>query len=470
MRVIQRPVEIDRSRGFTAQFIPDEYFYILNYEAYLVNFTLNINGSDVPFAFFQDKRSLIIKCTVSGINCMNTVGVSAFGKHITSIEYAEGFTLIGFEDGRILKVLGTGGTGQNMFNITASSGGFAVANTALQSYLVGSHKFQKKILDIVYIGGKTLVCFEAGKILKVNGTGGSGYNVFAITEFLNGFSSVPGYNYYSGYEKLDSDVTNITTVAAYTLIAFKDGRQIKIAGTGGTGANMFKIIKTNYGYSSVPWTYILWGSHKFNSYIIKSLVVGNNTFFCFADGRIMKILGAGGTGQNMFNITQTSNGFATYGPSTPYLLGSYKFPHNHFAFDMKYINGFTYVLINGDFILKILGTGGTGFNMFNIAYGLSTGYINNLYYNAGGGFPCYLFGGQRWTTNITYIHQLTQIDDWIIVCYCREDGMQFVTKLKSVVNGTSFVNMFGTHSATSGFSIGVMTSDGSSTSAFLCCT
>ena len=52
------------------------------------------------------------------------IGRQLFSNKITCIEYVDGYTLIGFKDGRVAKIIGTGGTGQNMFNIKKSPNGF----------------------------------------------------------------------------------------------------------------------------------------------------------------------------------------------------------------------------------------------------------------------------------------------------------------------------------------------------------
>jgi hypothetical protein len=466
MRTLLKSVEINRTRSFTVQLVPGEYFMIMNFWDYRVN--LPVSG--IRPNYIRYKKSLIRKFSVSGeSNCRNRMGDQTFDSFITAIEYVGGYTFIGFHDGRILKLQGTGGTGFHMFNVVESSGGFEIFDTNFQSYLVGSHRFQNSILDIVYIDGKTLVCFKGGKILKVNGSGGGGYNVFAITETFNSFSGIPGYNYYSGDEKLDTDVTNITLFSGLTLISFADGRQIKIGGSGGTGHNMFKIVKTNYGYAAQPGTNHLHGSNKFNSPIISSLVVGNYTFFSFEDGRIIKILGSGGTGQNMFNIIQTSGGYAIYSTNyTNYLIGSHKFYNDHRALSMVYANGFTFMMLYKGFILKIQGTGGGGQNMFNIAYGLTSLSQNNIYYNAGGVYPSYLMGAQRWSPDDVEANHLAKVDEFMFYTYTSKAGAGLFSKFTGVVPSTEFVDMFGTDLSFTGLNSGRMISDGSSTSALIC--
>lgn len=295
------------------------------------------------------------------------IGFQRFDSFITAMAYIEGYVFIGFDDGRILKVNGTGGGGENMFAIQKTANGFKTVTG--YNYLVGSHKFNSALINITYHVGNTFISFDNKKILKINNSGGGGYNLFAIIETTNGFLGLPGYNYYSGHQKLDAIVTNVITNEGYIFISSKDGRIMKIQKNGGTGANMFAITETNYGYKTLIGYNYLAGTYKFSDYVVFSLVAQGVMFFSFADKHMIKIKGSGGTGQNLFNIKKTSIGYTTFNfQYNAWLLGSQLF--FDVAREMAFIQGNLFISFpeNVEYggIYKYKGLGGTGLNMFNI--------------------------------------------------------------------------------------------------------
>ena len=115
--------------------------------------------------------------------------------------------------GNLLKINRTGGTESRMFNvIEKSNGGFKNYNEDDTVYMVGSHKFDSPIRYIKHIHGLTFLCFENGKILKINGSGGAGDNLFKIIETQSGFNTLPGYTHYSGHDKFLGRITNISNI------------------------------------------------------------------------------------------------------------------------------------------------------------------------------------------------------------------------------------------------------------------
>jgi hypothetical protein len=87
-------------------------------------------------------------------------GTQVFGARVTGLMYtaSDNTTTIGLSDGRMLKVAGTGGGGQNMFAVTQTDSGFATVPG--YSYLLGSQKFASGVGGLYQIGGTTIVALE----------------------------------------------------------------------------------------------------------------------------------------------------------------------------------------------------------------------------------------------------------------------------------------------------------------------
>ncbi len=450
MKVINERLKDARNKSFVVQLVPGEFFVIVNQLDYIVKLNIQNSEGTKQYKFIKNKKSVISKISGSGgvgsdFLSQNLMGDQFFEKWITCIEYVDGYTLIGFSDGKILKIKGTGGSGRYMFNVVETPNGFKQYDLLHLNYLEGSHKFNNQIIDIVHVEGKTLICFEKGKILKINGSGGSGYNLFAINETATSFSNIPGYNYLVGYQILDACVTNITVVKPYTFLAFNDGRQIKIMGTGGNGENMFAIYKMNYGYRSIIGYNYLIGSAKFNGNINKSLVVNEKIIFSFDNGYLIKINGTGGSGQNMFNIKENNSGFETYSlDNAIYLLGDFKIPDGSYARDLKFVDGDLYVVLSTEFLIRITGLGGTGHNMFNLVY-KKTGLAKFEVFASGSKmYTTYFVGQQNFKEyKKSFPIQLTQINEFIFVAYADERGNTYVLKLKLNLEVEFLKNMFG---------------------------
>ncbi|MBL4708847.1 MAG: S8 family peptidase, partial [Flavobacteriales bacterium] len=382
----------------------------------------NIGGSGQNMFAIQRSGSSVY--SVSGYNYW--IGTQVFNSDIRDVDYISGYTLVSLADGRIVKINGTGGSGQNMFAINEHSSGFT--GVSGYSYYVGSHRFQSGIIDVTHIGGKTLLSFDNKKMLKVNGSGGSGFNLFAITESSNHFHGMSGYAYYSGEQKFGAKVSNVTNIGSSTFVCFQDGRMMKVSGSGGTGERMFNVSSTSYGFQTYDWAYTsyLQGSQKLSTYVDDIEYINSKTLFAFHDGKMMKVNGIGGTGQNMFNISESGSGFSTYsGSYTVYLSGHQKFGAR--ATDIDFVGGNTVISFYDGRMLKVSGNGGTGQRMFNVE-------------ETGGGFQNYS------TSYTTYIIGSTNFNA-SVSSLTHIDGVSFVALangkwIKVTGTGGSGFNMF----------------------------
>jgi len=207
----------------------------------------NDNPDDKVFSLPNDEYYIVKGKTIFKKKSGNTLGNQTFSGKITDIEYANGYSIIGFDNGRILKIMGTGFFGNTMFNVRETSYGFENIPGGIQ-YYVGSHKFWSGITDITYVAGYTFVSFINKKVLKINGTGGGGYNVFAIQETYSGFNGISGYNYYVGDAKFTYRyVKNIKFDNTNTFLTFSNNKVLEVTGAGGGGPNMF-IVRDLYYY------------------------------------------------------------------------------------------------------------------------------------------------------------------------------------------------------------------------------
>ncbi len=302
-----------------------------------------------------------------------SIGYQHFNNEISDVDYVNGYTIVSFANGSMLKINGTGGSGQNMFAVTENSSSSANAFTGISgySYYFGDQKFSSGVTNVVSVNGQLLIGLNSGKMLKVNGTGGSGHNMFAVSEnnssSANAFTSISGYPYYAGDQKFQSAVSIIAPVGAYTIIGLSSGKALKINGAGGSGHNMFAISESSNsssdaftGISGYPY-YV--GDQKFSSAIKNITPVPGYTFVCFSNGKILKLnSGIGGTGHRMFAVIETSNDFSNY-QSYPYYSGDDKFSTT--VTDIVYINNSTLIGFSNGKILKVQGAGGAGHTLLN---------------------------------------------------------------------------------------------------------
>lgn len=291
------------------------------------------------------------------------LGYQLFPAQITTVKYINQHTLVGLADGRILKVSGTGGQGDNMFKVNSVNGSCGFTGTNGFNHYLGSYKFSAGIVDITPVGNHTLISLENGNMLKVSGDGGGGCNMFAVQESNCGFTSIPGYNYVVGSQKFNSPIVDVTPVSGYTFVSLANGKMLKVNGHGGSGCNMFAAQESGCGFTSIPGYNYLVGSQSFGSAVVNVTQVGAKTLVSLGDGSMLKINGVGGGGCNMFAVQQSSCGWASL-PGYNYLVGSQSFYAP--VVDALAVDGRMLVGLGDGSLLKVSGTGGGGCNMFAV--------------------------------------------------------------------------------------------------------
>ncbi|MFP5262659.1 MAG: hypothetical protein ACLGJB_12215 [Blastocatellia bacterium] len=300
--------------------------------------------------------------TWSSLPCYKyLIGVQKFPAEVRDVDFIGGYTFVALADGRVLKINGTGGTGQNMFAINVAPGGFT--GIPGYSYYVGSHKFPVGIADVSQIGSEMLISFDDGRMLKVAGTGGTGFNLFGIKDNGGSYSGLAGYPYYVGDQALGSGVTAVANVSTGTMIATANGKVLKIYGSGGTGHNMYGVTPTSGGYNPVSGYNYYIGDQKFIAPVNQILETGSELLAALGDGRMLKIAGTGGTGHNMFAVKDNGSSF-TGVAGYNYYVGDQKLSAPATA--MAFINGKLMIGFANGKILKVNGTGGTGHNMLAV--------------------------------------------------------------------------------------------------------
>jgi hypothetical protein len=297
------------------------------------------------------------------VNNSYLLGTQKFNSKITDMKYINGQTLIGFANGKVLKIAGTGGRGNNMFNVTETSSGFTPTSSSLRPSWIGDALFQSAVTSITQVGTEIFIGFQNGKLLKTNGTGGTGNNMFNITEIAGGFINGSGNVYRVGDAVFQSGITNITAVGSETFIGFANGKLLKIYGAGGAGYNMFNVSENAGGFTNGPGNVYRVGDAVFQGAVLNITAVGSELFIGFTNGKLLKTNGTGGTGGNMFNITENAGGFIN-GSGNVYRVGDAVFQSAITA--ITTIGTETFIGFANGKLLKINGTGGTGNNMFNI--------------------------------------------------------------------------------------------------------
>ena len=284
--------------------------------------------------------------------------------------------LIGFADGRLLKVIGTGGSGANMFNLVDNGPGqeFAHSQNQYTQQVEGSQVFPSGVAGVYPIPEGLFVALADGRLLKATGTGGSGTNMFNLQEvdgtFLTGAD--PQYQVQLiGSQNFTGRVTCLEVVGGRTLIGFADGRLLKVIGTGGSGANMFNLSTTGRVRSCASPrinTRSRWeGSQVFPSGVAGVYPIPEGLFVALADGRLLKVTGTGGSGTNMFNLQEVDGTFLT-GADPQYhvqLIGSQNFTGRVTCLEVVGVR--TLIGFADGRLLKVIGTGGSGANMFNLS-------------------------------------------------------------------------------------------------------
>lgn len=367
------------------------------------------------------------------------IGYHDFGKKINAVEYtSDNKLLIGFNDGKILKINGLGGGGNNMFAITETGSGFS--GIPGYNYYVGHHKFNSGITEIKNISGYTFICLSSGKVLKVNGSGGSGANVFAISETSSGFNPIPGYNYYSGQAKFNGSVYKIFSNLTHTFFSFNNNKLLKINSVGGTGMNMFALEETANGFTPFPGYNYYSGQTLLSGKVTDIEFQGAYTTLGFSNGKLLKVNGTGGTGMNMFAITENANGFTPI-PGYNYYVGHVKYNSgvkNILTPQSNFSKNVTFITFENGKLLKVFGIGGTGSNMYNATEMPSGFNITSASYTN------YISGSSRFDTEPTDIAFIPQSNQTVL-CFGNRKAF------KSTGYGGSGYNCFGVSQETNGF-------------------
>ncbi len=311
-----------------------------------------------------------------------------FAKEILFLEYMNQDLFIVFKDEMVKVGSSTlsNAAGADMFDVTIDNN---------QNFVWGSSSFADcgdqqfggvatEITEIAQINSELFVCtktgaFEHGKILKLSGTGGTGHNMFGVDDSPsnNDFAYDPlaGYFHYSGDEFFKTSyqcyVTKIVQVGTSMMVAFRNGRVLKLQGTGGSGHHMFNVEEVNSGFGvySLSISNYLEGSQDFENLTWANDIdyIGGATYVTCYNGKVLKVSDNGGTGLNMFNVDANSGyGFTTTNSnSNVYMLGCADFRMN--MYETQDIDGHLLISIYPGVLLNLNGSG-TGNNMFALAY------------------------------------------------------------------------------------------------------
>lgn len=431
----------------TYAFVPNEVFIVSN---------VNGKGTLLKVKSANGSGSNMLALQGTGGNYSNLSGYSYllgsqnFNSNITTLNFANGQTIIGFANGKLLKVNGTGGTGSNMFNITEISSGFQNGSTGT-IYRLGDQVFQSAITAVTYGNSQLLIGFANGKLLKINGTGGTGFNMFNISEISSGFQNGSiGTIYRLGDQVFLAAVTTINNVtigtqnqtliglASKNILGFNFAKLIKVLGTGGTGFNMFNITETiNTVTSGSTGTTYLMGYQMFLSTIntVNNITVGgvNQTLIGCENGKLLKVIGTGGTGGSMLNVTENASTFTSNPNFTIYRIGEQVF--SSAVTVVEYVNNQTFIGLSNGKLLKVTAAGGTGTNMLNVSENES-GFTSNTAYTI------YRIGDQIFQGKVTGVY-FDGTQTYI--------GTNYAKLLKVTSTGGSGYNMFNVTENAAGF-------------------
>lgn len=347
-----------RSRGAPVRLYeaaPDQLFVVVNHRV-----LLKVKGTGGSGQNMFALKSVGVDF-VSSAGYDYLIGSQVFPAPIRAVETHQGFTFVALSDGRIVKVRGTGGSGRNMFGIEVDSGGFR--GVAGYDYYVGSDRFRSPIRHLESGPGVLLVTFDDGRMLKIRGAGGGGFNLFAVHDTGDAFESVAGYHYYLGDQRFRARVSAILVRGNETIIGLANGTMLKVRGTGGSGHNMFAVREMRSGFSGLPGYRYYLGDARFRSAVTLLEMAGDHLLSGFVDGRLLKVRGTGGSGDNMFAVRETRSGFAGL-PGYDYYLGDQALPAR--VTDIVHAHGQTILSLADGRVAKVSGSGGTGHNMLAV--------------------------------------------------------------------------------------------------------
>jgi len=325
---------------------------------------LKVNGSggagEDMFGIVEDGNNMW-----RGTNSPYYAGSQKFNAGITALAAIGDSLLIGLANGGLLRVSGVGGTGDNMFEVAESSGSNTWAFVAGGAYYEGDQRFGNAVTLISAVGDETFIGLGDGKLLKVSGAGGTGHQMFGVSENHNGFD-VQGGGGYLGQQKFRGAVVNVNSTNGITFIAMNNGKILKIQGTGGTGDNMFGVDESASSFAPTGNSSYYAGDDQFNDVVRDIIPMGSSTLLSFSSGRILKVEGTGGSTNAMFNVSETSHGFSVLDPNAyAYLQGCMSFQRS--VTSMTFVHGVVFLGLANGKMVKVLGNGGTGENMYGLA-------------------------------------------------------------------------------------------------------
>lgn len=361
------------------------------------------------------------------------MGDARFNNGITNVEYVAPYILIAFNNGLILKAT-TGGTGHNMFNIDQNNNDIW-DNSGYNQYYSGDIKFCSAITEMKYFASDNILfvgCAD-GWTAKINGTGGTGDNMFALdidcSMFGHNVDPLGGYNYWNGDERFNYPVYYAEKLNGNLYLSFSNGHMTSYYGLGGTGNTW------SGGY--------LRGEDVFSEYATGMIYSAPNncSVFSFADGRLLKVEGTGGTGAEMFNVDEGGRGFYVYDWNYyAYFKGCMFFEQTAITC-MTEIDGKMYIGLDNGTLMKLAGYGGTGLDMYAITN--DNGVMKNLCLNH------YLIGEQDFhdvdalrTSDHEINDELTRIDSEQLDVFPNPNKGMFNLLIPGGSSGTSLKASF----------------------------
>jgi hypothetical protein len=210
--------------------------------------------------------------SLSGYNYL--IGSEDYGSYITVLKSIGGHYFVGSDEKLTKNELGTG---QNMF----------------VGHEIGSQIFQNEVVFLESLGDALIVGLADKKTLLIQGTGGTGSNMFAVNENSNSFTNYSGYSYYIGDQQFSGQLTavyndqNTFSGSAITVLCFDDGT----------------VVKTNCGSGNNFSVGHVIGSSNFGMSVSDFKKIQGDYFIGFSNGRMLKLNSLGGSGQNMWGLS-----------------------------------------------------------------------------------------------------------------------------------------------------------------------
>ncbi|HHG84173.1 MAG TPA: T9SS type A sorting domain-containing protein [Bacteroidetes bacterium] len=139
-----------------------------------------------------------------------------------------------------------------MFGVIETAGGFD--SSPGYFYYEGDGLFTSIPVDIERTPqSQTFIAFTGQKILKINGYGGVGHNMFAVVESATSFTSTGGFPYYAGDMYMTAGYpTDVEYINGRTFTGFSNLWGLKVTATGGSLHNMHAVTETALGFITVP--------------------------------------------------------------------------------------------------------------------------------------------------------------------------------------------------------------------------